>query len=100
MTINLNEKLLYLLAGTGVGAMIGMLLAPKSGQDLRSTISSKVEEGRRLVEEKSPLIGESVRRAVERGKNVASIGKQRMNESIEAGKTEYDRLKGRDVSGI
>lgn len=92
MTINISNKFIYLLAG----AAAGMLFAPKSGQQIRSTLSGKVDELRNKVQERvqGTGIGEGVtdtmKNVVERGRNVASIGRQRLNESIEAGKRKFN----------
>jgi len=98
-----RNNLMYLLAGTGVGAAVGMLFAPRGGQEIRNTlttraqegldaISQKVDEGRRYVQESDlgRRAGETIRTAVERGKNVTSIGRERLNDSIEAGKAKYN----------
>jgi gas vesicle protein len=89
-----NERFLYLVAGTGIGTIIGILFAPKAGHELRDNISSqahrgldliseKVEEGKKYVQERGGA-GATVRSIVERGK-------QRVNEAIEAGQEEYRR---------
>jgi gas vesicle protein len=101
--MNNNNKLLYLLAGTGIGAIVGMLLSPTSGQEMRNRLSTrahegmdrlsqKVEEGRRYVEESEVgrRAGEKMREVVEKGKNVADIGRRIFNESIEAGKNRFN----------
>jgi gas vesicle protein len=84
--------LFYLLAG----AAVGVLFAPKSGQQLRSDLSGKVDELKNKVQEKvqgsgiSEEVTGTVKNVMERGKNVASIGRQRINESIEAGKRKFN----------
>jgi len=97
-----RSELIYLLAGAGVGAAVGMLLTPSEGRDMRNTItnrtqegldriSQKVDEGRRYVQDSrlGKRAGETIRSVVDRGKNVTSIGPQRLNDSIEAGKAKY-----------
>src|SRR4051812_48987592 len=92
MTININNKLFYLLAG----AAVGVLFAPKSGQQIRTDLSDRFDDlkdnltkkvqGNHIKED----VTETVRQVVERGKNVASIGRQRINESVEAGKRKFN----------
>jgi len=92
MTININNKLFYLLAG----AAVGVLFAPKSGQETRTDISDKVEDLRSKFQKKvqdthiSEDVSSTVRNVMQRGRNVASIGRQRINESIEAGKRKFN----------
>ena len=92
MTININNKLFYLLAG----AAVGVLFAPKSGQEMRTDISDKVDDLRTKFQKKvqdthiTEDVSSTVRNVVERGRNVASIGRQRINDSIEAGKRKFN----------
>jgi gas vesicle protein len=92
MTININNKLFYLLAG----AAVGVLFAPKSGQEMRTEISDKVDDLRSRFQKKvqgthiTEDVSSTVRNVMERGRNVASIGRQRINESIEAGKRKFN----------
>jgi len=103
MTININNKLFYLLAG----AAVGVLFAPKSGQEIRTEITDKVDDLRARLQKKvqdqhiTEDVSNTVRNVVERGKNVASIGRQRINESIEAGKRKVnDSLESMDRGDI
>src|SRR5947209_8350291 len=56
-----SDKFLFFLAGAGIGAVVALLLAPKSGRetrelitrkatDSRDFVTNKVTEGRQLVE--------------------------------------------------
>jgi len=95
--MNRSEKVLYAVAGTGIGAAVALLFAPRAGSELRSNltsqaqrgvdmISEKVDEGRKFIQEKGGSI-------VERGKQTFNESvegvKNRFNESIEAGKHGY-----------
>ena len=92
MTININNKLFYLLAG----AAVGVLFAPKSGQEMRTDISDKVDDMRAKLQKKvqdthiTEDVSNTVKGVMERGRNVASIGRQRINESVEAGKRKFN----------
>jgi gas vesicle protein len=92
MMININNKLFYLLAG----AAVGVLFAPKSGQEMRTDISDKVDDLRARFQKKvqdthiTEDVSSTVRNVMERGRNVASIGRQRIDESIEAGKRKFN----------
>jgi gas vesicle protein len=91
MTININ-KLFYLLAG----AAVGVLLAPKSGQEMRTDISDRVDDLKSRLQKKvqethiTEDVSNSVKNVMERASNVASIGRQRINESVEAGKRKFN----------
>src|SRR5438132_7993339 len=95
MNINVSDKLIYLGAGCGIGMVLGLLFAPQSGEEIRHTLTSKVDDLSHKVQEKvhESGIGDTASQTwhnvVEKGKNVASIGRSRLNESIEAGKRKF-----------
>jgi gas vesicle protein len=107
------NKFLTFLAGAGLGAVAGLLLAPRRGEELREEISARVREGYDTVAERVQEQGGIrgiVEKGVERGKSAVEMGRQRVNESIErgknrisdsieAGKSEYYRQRDRDVTG-
>jgi len=96
MSINISDKVLYLGAGCGVGLLLGALFAPRSGQEMRQNLSHKVEDLTHKVQDRiqsSGLTDTAARtwnEVVERGKNIASISKQRFNESVEAGRRKFN----------
>src|ERR1044071_1326154 len=102
MDIKVNDKLIYLGAGCGIGLVLGLLFAPQSGEEIRHTLTSKVDDLTHKVQEKvqESGIGETAshigdtasqtwRNVVEKGKNVANIGRTRLNESVEAGRRKF-----------
>ena len=96
MDIKINDKLIYLGAGCGIGMVLGLLFAPQSGEEIRHTLTSKVDDLTHKVQEKvqesgiGETAGQTWRNVVEKGKNVANIGRTRLNESIEAGKRKFN----------
>jgi gas vesicle protein len=95
MNINISDKLIYLGAGCGIGLVLGLLFAPHSGQETRHTLTSKVDDLANKFQEKVHHTGmgetsvPTWRNVVEKGKNIANIGRARLNDSIEAGKRKY-----------
>lgn len=51
-------KLTYLLIGGGIGAIIALLFAPKSGQELRGDIADVTRKGVEKGKETAALVGE------------------------------------------
>jgi gas vesicle protein len=96
MNINVNDKLIYLGAGAGIGMILGLLFAPQSGEETRHTITDKMDDLSHKVQDRISHsgIGDSATQTwnsvIEKGKNVASIGRQRLNESLEAGRRKYN----------
>ena len=109
-----TEKLLYFVAGTSIGAALGVLFAPRSGQEVRNTlsaqaqkgvdlISSKVDEGKKYLNEKG-VNKAGVRNFVDRSKQTVNDSiesvKERLNESIEAGTQEYQAQRTPSDRGV
>ena len=46
MSNNVGSKVSFFLVGLGIGSLIGILFAPKSGEETRDYLSSKADEGR------------------------------------------------------
>jgi gas vesicle protein len=106
MKIDVNDKLIYLGAGCGIGMILGLLFAPRSGEDIRHNLSSKVDDLAHRVQEKVSQsgIGDTASQTwntmMEKGRNVANIGRQRINESLEAGKRKFNEsIEGEDFAG-
>jgi gas vesicle protein len=96
MNINVSDKMIYFGAGCGLGLILGALFAPQSGEQTRQTITDKVDDLTHKVQEKIQSSGiretasQTWRSAVESGKNVASIGRQRLNDTMEAGRRKFN----------
>ena len=60
----------WFLAGLGVGAILGVLYAPRSGDEIRDVIRGKAEEGRDFVSSRARQAREQAGDWVERGKDV------------------------------
>jgi len=55
---NATTKLTYLLVGGGIGAILALLFAPKSGQELRGDIADVTRKGVEKGKETAALVGE------------------------------------------
>jgi len=81
------------LAGLGIGAVIALLFAPRSGQETRDMIVEKAEEGRDYVVTKSEELRKQAEDAVEKGKDLVSKQKELLSAALEAGKQAYQEEK-------
>jgi len=100
-----SDKFLFFVAGAGLGAVVALLLAPKSGRetreliartgkDSREFITNKVAEGRQLVEERSRKIGDDFTSFMDRSKEAVQRQKEQLTAAFEAGKAAYREEKG------
>ncbi len=55
---NVTTKLSYLLIGGGIGALLALLFAPKSGEELRGDIADVTRKGIEKSKETATLVGE------------------------------------------
>ena len=55
---NISTRLTYLLIGGGIGAIIALLFAPKSGQELRGDLADATRKGIDKSREAAQQIGE------------------------------------------
>ena len=87
----------WFIAGLGVGALVGILYAPKSGRETRDDLVSGAREGteylrnraRQAAEEVSALVDKSkeqVGEYVERGREAVDRGRAQWEEFVERGK--------------
>src|SRR5204863_2202850 len=92
-----GDKFLYFLAGAGIGAVLALLFAPKSGRetrdliartatDSRDFINNKVTEGKQLVEQKGRRFGDDFTSFVDKSKEAVQRQKEQLTAAFEAGK--------------
>jgi gas vesicle protein len=91
MADNVGSKITYFLVGLGVGALVGVLFAPKSGEETREYLSKKADEGREFAQRKARELRERADELIERGKDVAARRKDSISAAVEAGREAYLR---------
>lgn len=95
MADNVGSKVTYFLVGLGVGALVGVLFAPKSGEETREFLSKKADEGRDYTQRKARELRERTEDLIERGKEVAARQKDSLSAAVEAGREAYQREKSK-----
>ena len=76
--------LAWFLAGLGVGALVGILYAPKSGRETRDGLVSGAREGTEYLRDRT-------RQAAEQGGTLVDKGKEHVGEYVERGRDVVDR---------
>ncbi|MBS1858971.1 MAG: YtxH domain-containing protein [Acidobacteria bacterium] len=77
------------LLGLGVGVAIGMLFAPKSGEETRKIIKEKAGESGEFIKQRGAEIKDTASGWVEKGKEAISRQKDTLSDAVEAGKQAY-----------
>jgi gas vesicle protein len=91
MADNVGSKVSYFLVGLGVGALVGVLFAPKSGEETRKFLSDKADDGRDFAQKKARELRERADDLVERGKDAASRHKETISAAVEGARDAYRR---------
>jgi gas vesicle protein len=116
-----GDKLVYFLIGAGIGAIMALLFAPKSGEELRSDIADATKKSLDYARDTSRDLGdrandyyqqrvdqvtdfssrgkEAVSEIADRGRDLVNRQKSQITAAIEAGKQGYREAKQSDQSG-
>lgn len=95
MSNNGGSKISFFLVGLGIGALIGILFAPKSGEETRDYLTNKADEGKDYAQRKARELRERAEDLIERSKEIMSRQKESLGAAVEAGKDAYQREKSK-----
>lgn len=84
-----GNSFIWFLAGLGVGAVVGVLYAPRSGNETRDVLRAKAEESRDYVRGRARQAREQASDWVDRGKDVLNQQKEQFRAAYEAGRQAY-----------
>jgi len=84
-----GNSFLWFLAGLGIGAVAGVLYAPRSGDETRDAIRSKAEDGREFVRDRAWQARDQAATWADRGRDVLNQQKEQFRSAYEAGKQAY-----------
>lgn len=76
MKNDISDRILWMLAGVGLGAGLALLFAPQSGRDTRRYLARMAEDGR-------DQLAESGHEALQKGKQVIERGKAVVDEALD-----------------
>jgi gas vesicle protein len=101
---NKSNGLAWFLAGLGVGALVGILYAPKSGRETREELIAGAKEGTEYLRNRTRHAAEQVGDLVEKSKEQVSeyverlVSEQsgRVGAAVEAGRQAYNTPPGAD----
>jgi gas vesicle protein len=100
-----GDKFLFFVAGAGIGAMLALLFAPKSGKetrdflsrtatDSRDFVTNKYSEGKQYVGETGRKMTEDFSAFMDKSKEAMQRQKEQLAAAFEAGKAAYRDEKG------
>ena len=94
-----GNNFVWFLAGLGLGALAGILYAPRSGDETRDAIRSKAEDGREFVRNRARQAREQASDWVDRGRDVLNQQKEQFRSAYEAGRQAYQEATTSEDAG-
>ena len=89
-----SDKITYLLVGSGIGALLALLLAPKSGSELRTDLADAARKGVDRTRETASQIGEKSGGYLNTAKQKAGDIYSRTGGALNAAKSGFGRKSG------
>jgi gas vesicle protein len=84
-----GNSFLWFLAGLGLGAVVGVLYAPKSGRETREDIRQRAEDGRDYILNRARQTREQAQQWVEKGREILEQQKDQIRSAFDAGREAY-----------
>ena len=84
-----SNSFVWFLAGLGLGALAGVLYAPRSGAETREVLRARAEEGRDFVRGRAREAREQAQGWADRGREVVNQQKEQFRAAYEAGRQAY-----------
>jgi gas vesicle protein len=91
MADNVGSKVSFFLVGVGIGSLLGVLFAPKSGEETREFLGKRADDGREFAQKKAKELRDRADELIERGKDVASRKRDSLSAAVEAGREAFLR---------
>jgi gas vesicle protein len=89
----------WFVAGLGLGALVGILYAPKSGRETREQLMSGLDDGREYLTNRGRDASQQMRQWVDKGKDVVGRQRDQINSAFEAGRQAYREATGGNTGG-
>jgi gas vesicle protein len=89
MSEDRNSSIGWFIAGLGLGALVGILYAPKSGRETREALLTGFEDGREYLTNRGREATSQVRQWVDKGKETVSRQRDQISSAFEAGRQAY-----------
>ena len=84
-----GSKFSYFAFGLGLGLAVGVLFAPKSGEETREYLRAKADEGKDYIKRRSEDVRDQASDIVERGRVTVNRQRENLTAAVEAGKQAY-----------
>ena len=89
-----GNSILWFLAGLGLGALVGVIFAPKPGKETRSNLFQRADEGREYMVNRAKQGAEQAQQWVEKGREILESQREQFKTAVEAGREAYREATG------
>lgn len=84
-----GNSFVWFLAGLGLGALAGVLYAPRSGSETRDALRARADEGREYVRSRAREARDQANQWADKGREVVNQQKEQFRAAYEAGRQAY-----------
>ena len=84
-----GNSFVWFLAGLGLGALAGVLYAPRSGAETREALRARAEEGRDYMRSRAREARDQAQQWADKGREAVSAQKEQFRAAYEAGRQAY-----------
>ena len=84
-----GSRVAYFVAGVSLGALVGLLFAPQSGEETRQYLTEKADEGREFARRKAGELRGRAEDLVGRGKDMVARQRENISQAVDAGRAAY-----------
>ncbi|GAC1643763.1 MAG: hypothetical protein NVS9B15_00420 [Acidobacteriaceae bacterium] len=96
-----NNSIGWFIAGLGLGALVGVMFAPKAGSETREYVAGRANEGADYLKNSTQQAKEAWGGVVDKSKEYVDRGKQQVQSAFDAGRRAYqEKAQGSEPEGV
>jgi gas vesicle protein len=84
-----RDGLANFFLGLGIGVGLGIIFAPKSGEETRDLLLNKADDGKEYLKRQTAAWKDQASDLVDKGKDALNRQKENLSDAVEAGKQAY-----------
>jgi gas vesicle protein len=95
-----DKRISYFCLGLGIGVAVGILFAPKSGEETRQLLRSKADESKDFIKQKGQELKDSAAELADKSKLALQRQKEQLAAAVDAGRQAYKESVTTDDAGV
>ena len=84
-----DKRISYFCLGLGIGVAVGILFAPKSGEETRQLLRTKADESKDYIKRKGEEFKDSATELADKSKLALQRQKEQLAAAVDAGRQAY-----------